>query len=64
MVFFFKNESITLKAKIVNPATGELVPLGTLGEIMIRGYCVMLEYWGDKAKTEEVISKDGWYRTG
>lgn len=53
-----------LEAKIVNPATGELVPLGTLGEIMIRGYCVMLEYWGDKAKTEEVISKDGWYRTG
>eukprot|EP00064_Thunnus_orientalis_P009778 superscaffoldBa00001265_g9804 len=24
----------------------------------------MLEYWGDKAKTEEVISKDGWYKTG
>ncbi|CAK6976645.1 medium-chain acyl-CoA ligase ACSF2%2C mitochondrial [Scomber scombrus] len=53
-----------LEAKIVDPTTGELLPLGMLGEIMIRGYCVMLEYWGDKAKTEEVISKDGWYRTG
>ncbi|XP_053197652.1 medium-chain acyl-CoA ligase ACSF2, mitochondrial [Scomber japonicus] len=53
-----------LEAKIVDPTTGELLPLGMLGEIMIRGYCVMLEYWGDKAKTDEVISKDGWYRTG
>ncbi|XP_067432165.1 medium-chain acyl-CoA ligase ACSF2, mitochondrial [Thunnus thynnus] len=53
-----------LEAKIVDPTTRELVPLGSSGEIMIRGFCVMLEYWGDKAKTEEVISKDGWYKTG
>ncbi|XP_040923426.1 medium-chain acyl-CoA ligase ACSF2, mitochondrial [Toxotes jaculatrix] len=53
-----------LEAKIVNPTTGELVPLGMMGEIMIRGYCVMLEYWGDKAKTEETITKEGWYKTG
>uniref|UniRef100_A0A8D3CVJ6 Medium-chain acyl-CoA ligase ACSF2, mitochondrial n=1 Tax=Scophthalmus maximus TaxID=52904 RepID=A0A8D3CVJ6_SCOMX len=51
-------------AKIVNPSSGELVPLGAAGEIMIRGYCVMLEYWGDKDKTDECISKDGWYKTG
>ncbi|KAM7370415.1 hypothetical protein PAMP_009967 [Pampus punctatissimus] len=53
-----------LEAKIVDPTTRELVPLGTLGEIMIRGYCVMLEYWDDKDKTEEVITKDRWYKTG
>nr|XP_019963362.1 PREDICTED: acyl-CoA synthetase family member 2, mitochondrial-like [Paralichthys olivaceus] len=53
-----------IEAKIVNPGTEELVPLGTTGEIMIRGYCVMLEYWGDKAKTDECIGKDGWYKTG
>ncbi|CAJ1079988.1 medium-chain acyl-CoA ligase ACSF2%2C mitochondrial [Xyrichtys novacula] len=53
-----------LEAKIVDPSTGEVVPLGTLGEIMIRGYCVMLEYWGDKAKTRECITAEGWYKTG
>lgn len=52
------------EAKIVNPQTGALVPLGAVGEIMIRGYCVMLEYWDDEAKTKECITKDGWYKTG
>lgn len=52
------------QAKIVNPATGEVLPLGEMGEVMIRGYCVMLEYWEDRAKTEECITKDGWYKTG
>lgn len=31
---------------------------------MIRGYCVMLEYWQDEAKTRECITKDRWYKTG
>ncbi|KAM9837439.1 medium-chain acyl-CoA ligase ACSF2, mitochondrial [Aulostomus maculatus] len=53
-----------VEAKIVNPATGELVPLGSSGEILIRGYCVMLEYWNDRAKTDECITPDGWYKTG
>ncbi|XP_037547592.1 medium-chain acyl-CoA ligase ACSF2, mitochondrial [Nematolebias whitei] len=53
-----------VEAKVVNPVSGEVVPLGTKGEIMIRGYCVMLEYWGDEAKTKETITKEGWYRTG
>ncbi|KAL3051844.1 hypothetical protein OYC64_001967 [Pagothenia borchgrevinki] len=53
-----------LEVKVVNPTTGQVMPLGEAGEIMIRGYCVMLEYWGDQAKTDECISKDGWYKTG
>ncbi|XP_028286708.1 medium-chain acyl-CoA ligase ACSF2, mitochondrial [Parambassis ranga] len=53
-----------LEAKIVDPTTGHVVPLGKIGEIMIRGYCVMLGYWGDTAKTEEAITKEGWYKTG
>ncbi|XP_072228917.1 medium-chain acyl-CoA ligase ACSF2, mitochondrial [Leuresthes tenuis] len=52
------------EAKIVNPTTGEVVPLGMKGEIMIRGYCVMLEYWGDQDKTDGCITEDGWYKTG
>ncbi|XP_037836878.1 medium-chain acyl-CoA ligase ACSF2, mitochondrial [Kryptolebias marmoratus] len=53
-----------LEAKIVNPASGAVVPLGTKGEIMVRGYCVMLEYWADQTKTREAITREGWYRTG
>ncbi|KAM9336657.1 medium-chain acyl-CoA ligase ACSF2, mitochondrial [Symphorus nematophorus] len=53
-----------LEAKIVHPTTGEVVPLGELGEIMIRGYCVMLGYWGDETKTRECITESGWYKTG
>lgn len=52
------------EAKVVNPTTGEIVPLGTQGELMIRGYCVMLEYWKDDEKTQECITKDRWYKTG
>ncbi|RVE59996.1 hypothetical protein OJAV_G00193860 [Oryzias javanicus] len=53
-----------IEAKIVDPSTEQLLPLGMTGEIMIRGYCVMLEYWEDKVKTDECITKAGWYKTG
>ncbi|XP_076008072.1 medium-chain acyl-CoA ligase ACSF2, mitochondrial [Genypterus blacodes] len=52
------------EAKVVDPQSGEMVPLGVMGEILIRGYCVMSEYWQDDAKTNECITKDGWYKTG
>ncbi|XP_061079433.1 medium-chain acyl-CoA ligase ACSF2, mitochondrial-like isoform X2 [Conger conger] len=52
------------EAKVVDPSTGQIVPLGTSGELMIRGYCVMQEYWNDPDKTLECISKDRWYKTG
>ncbi|KAK7919419.1 hypothetical protein WMY93_010703 [Mugilogobius chulae] len=53
-----------VEAKVVNPTTGQIVPLGELGEVMIRGFCVMLEYWDDEAKTAETITRDGWYKSG
>uniref|UniRef100_A0A8C6U5V6 Medium-chain acyl-CoA ligase ACSF2, mitochondrial n=1 Tax=Neogobius melanostomus TaxID=47308 RepID=A0A8C6U5V6_9GOBI len=52
------------EAKVVDPVTGVTVPLGASGELLIRGSCVMLEYWDDEAKTREAIGKDRWYRTG
>lgn len=52
------------EAKVVDPTTGEIMPLGAQGELMIRGYCVMLEYWQDEEKTRECITKDRWYKTG
>ncbi|KAM9560287.1 medium-chain acyl-CoA ligase ACSF2, mitochondrial [Salvelinus alpinus] len=53
-----------LEAKVVDPGSGQIMPLGISGELMIRGYCVMLEYWGDVAKTDECITKEHWYKTG
>nr|XP_039264912.1 medium-chain acyl-CoA ligase ACSF2, mitochondrial-like [Styela clava] len=51
------------EAKIVNEA-GEIVPVNTPGELLIRGYCVMQGYWESEDKTAEAITKEGWYRTG
>ncbi|XP_023794438.1 acyl-CoA synthetase family member 2, mitochondrial isoform X2 [Cyanistes caeruleus] len=52
------------EAKIEDPETGKSVPLNTPGELQIRGYCVMLGYWNDPAKTSEVITAERWYKTG
>ncbi|NWX11942.1 ACSF2 synthetase, partial [Aegotheles bennettii] len=52
------------EAKIEDPETGKLLPLNTPGELQIRGYCVMLGYWGDPARTSEVVTAERWYKTG
>lgn len=53
-----------LEAKLVDETTGEVVPVGEQGEIMIRGYSVMQGYWAHPEKTAETIDEDGWIRTG
>ncbi|XP_028310954.1 acyl-CoA synthetase family member 2, mitochondrial-like [Gouania willdenowi] len=52
------------EATVVDPATGETVPVGASGELLIRGYCVMHGYWDDPDKTKEAITQDRWYHTG
>ena len=49
--------------KIVD-AEGRVVPCGTPGEFMTRGYCVMLGYWNDAERTAEAIDAAGWMKTG
>ncbi|MDZ7861884.1 AMP-binding protein [Acidovorax sp.] len=53
-----------LTVKIVNPDTGQTVPVGQRGEFCTRGYSVMHGYWGDEAKTREAIDAEGWMHTG
>uniref|UniRef100_A0A6J0VDH4 Medium-chain acyl-CoA ligase ACSF2, mitochondrial n=1 Tax=Pogona vitticeps TaxID=103695 RepID=A0A6J0VDH4_9SAUR len=52
------------EAKIEDPNTGEFLPLNSPGELQIKGYCVMLGYWGDPNKTNEVMTGEKWYKTG
>jgi acyl-CoA synthetase (AMP-forming)/AMP-acid ligase II len=48
--------------RVVDPVTGEPVPTGTMGELWIRGYSLMLGLL--KRERDEVFTPDGWYRTG
>ncbi|EPX81160.1 AMP-binding protein [Litoreibacter arenae] len=43
--------------------TGATVPVGTQGELLTHGYSVMQGYWGEEAKTSDVL-RDGWMHTG
>jgi len=50
--------------KIVDPATGEVVPRGTAGELCSRGYMVMLGYWNNEEATRAAIDPARWMHTG
>lgn len=43
---------------------GNEVPRGTVGEIWFRGDLIMKCYWNRPEATAEVITKDGWLKTG
>nr|CAD7414626.1 unnamed protein product [Timema poppensis] len=52
-----------IEVKLVDPE-GNMVPMGSPGELLVRGYCNMLEYWGDEDKTRSTLGRDRWLRTG
>jgi len=52
-----------VEVKIVDEE-GRIVAPGLPGELMTRGYSVMLGYWNDAEKTEEAIDAAGWMHTG
>jgi fatty-acyl-CoA synthase len=52
-----------IEVKIVDP-NGQIVPRGMSGELLTRGYSVMLGYWDDEARTRESIDAARWMHTG
>jgi acyl-CoA synthetase (AMP-forming)/AMP-acid ligase II len=51
-----------VEIKIVDPDTGTRIEDGALGELCIRGPCLMQQYY--KRSREECFDADGWFHTG
>jgi len=52
-----------VQVKVIDPATGLIVPRGETGELCTRAYSVMRGYWEQPDKTAEVLI-NGWMHTG
>ncbi len=53
-----------VEIKIVDPATGAVVPRGMAGELCSRGYIVMRGYWNNEEATRQAIDPARWMHTG
>jgi fatty-acyl-CoA synthase len=51
------------EVKIID-GDGRVTPIGDMGELCTRGYCVMLGYWNDEEKTRAAIDNGRWMHTG
>jgi fatty-acyl-CoA synthase len=51
------------EVKIVD-GDGRVVPRGTPGELLTRGYCVMQGYWNDPERTARAIDAAHWIASG
>jgi fatty-acyl-CoA synthase len=53
-----------IDVKIIDPATGEVVPVGERGELCYRGFAAMMGYYKMPEKTAETIDREGWVHSG
>lgn len=53
-----------VECKIVDPETGEDLPVNVDGEFVARGYNIMKGYYKMPEATAAAIDKDGWLHTG
>lgn len=52
------------EVKVIDPADGRVLPVGTQGEICTHGYQTMLGYHGQAAETASTVDDEGWLHTG
>lgn len=50
--------------KIIDLLTGQIVPIGTPGELCARGYMVMKGYFNDPEATQNVLDGNNWLHSG
>jgi fatty-acyl-CoA synthase len=53
-----------VECKIIDPETGAVLPRGETGELLSRGYIVMLGYWSNPEATDLAIDSARWMHTG
>jgi fatty-acyl-CoA synthase len=53
-----------VELRAVDPGTGEDVPAGAAGELLVRSPARFVRYHGDPETTSRVIDADGWFHTG
>lgn len=53
-----------VEVRIIDPDTGKDLPPGEVGEILVRGYCVMDGYYRDPEKTAHALDSERWLHTG
>ena len=53
-----------VECKIIDPDTGAVVERGATGELLSRGYIVMLGYWSNPEATVDAIDPARWMHTG
>ena len=50
--------------KTIDSETGDDVPIGTIGELVVRGPIVTHGYYNKPDETRAAFTEDGWFRTG
>ncbi len=53
-----------LEARVVDPGTGQDMPVGREGELWFRGRLVTRGYYKKPEETAKVLTQDGWFKTG
>ncbi|NUT56102.1 MAG: AMP-binding protein, partial [Thermoleophilia bacterium] len=53
-----------VEIKVVDPESGRIVEREQPGELCTRGYSVMLGYWNEPEKTDDVLDRARWMHTG
>ncbi|KAK9271259.1 hypothetical protein L1049_026849 [Liquidambar formosana] len=56
--------SPSMEAKIVDPESGEALPVNRTGELWLRGPTIMKGYFSNAEATTSTLDSDGWLRTG
>ncbi|CAL1355409.1 unnamed protein product [Linum trigynum] len=54
----------SMEAKIVDPESGEALPVNRTGELWLRGPSIMKGYFSNVEATSSTLDSEGWLRTG